>query len=317
MEQQEEKLRRDLKAAEDALKLHLVVPSEFYEPIDLYQPETNLSAVVESILPCSWRVVRSGIWYQVLPPKIHLPIQGWKIHVSTTAANADSILREVAAICVEEDVAFKFACDISMLILLNSRWWDRGAAGKFITIYPRSEDQFKLLLEELYSKLERFDGPYILSDRRYKNCKVLYYRYGGITPLDYIRPDGTRVSIIMSPDGNKVPDSRIPYFELPTWVQEPFAKDEQIDDETPSLKNGRYLIIEVLAFTNAGGVYGALDAETGEAVVIKEARPFTDFDLSGTDAVKLRENEWCLLNRVCFTSVGAGRLLDGSGWRQR
>ena len=295
-------LRRDLKVLQDALRLHLVVPSEFYEPIDRYQPKDDLLAVAKSALPHDWRIVRSSVWYQSLPPRSDFLIQGWKIHVSATAKNADSILKAIITVCADKNVSFKFACDMNMLVLMNARGWDRGAAGKFITIYPQSEDQFKLLLEELYSELKQFEGPHILSDRRYKDCKVLHYRYGGITRLARMEYDGTRVPFIVSPEGRMVPDIRAPSFKPPAWVEDPFPSDGG-DDEIPTLKNGRYLVTKALSFSNAGGVYLALDTEVGQEVVIKEARPHTDFDLLGRDAVKLREREWRLLNKLRDTGV--------------
>jgi serine/threonine protein kinase len=175
-------------------------------------------------------------------------------------------------------------------------------AGKFITIYPQGEDQFKQLLEDLYGELKQFEGPYILSDRRYKDCKVLHYRYGGITPLDRITTAGSRVPVIVSPDGHALPDLRTPSFEPPAWVTDPFPSDE-VEDEVPVLKDGRYLVTDALSFSNAGGVYSALDTETGQEVVIKEARPHTVFDLLGEDVIKLRKKEWRLLNRLKQTGL--------------
>ena len=51
-------------------------------------------------------------------------------------------------------------------------------------------------MESLYDELKLFNGPYILTDKRYLDAKVIYYRYGLINPQsdsyqDYlIGPDG-------------------------------------------------------------------------------------------------------------------------------
>jgi hypothetical protein len=124
---------------------HLVIHPEFYEPIHRYQSSDDLLVTANSVLPEFWRVIKKDIWYQVLPPVHSLRFQGWKIHISATIMNASSILMTVVPICTYHNVAFKFACDKQMVVLINSKQWDRGSSGKFITIYPRSEEQFKLL----------------------------------------------------------------------------------------------------------------------------------------------------------------------------
>lgn len=222
--------------------------------------------------------------------------------MSATISTAVPVLKAVAAVSLEEGVAFKFACDLQMLIIINSRGWNRAAAGKFITVYPRSEGEFESIIERLYVSLRGFAGPYIFSDRRYKDCKSLFYRYGGITPLKSLRSDGTAAPTLISPEGYKVADARFPYFSPPAWAPDPFPSNEDTAEKL-TLKNGRYAVTDVLSFTNAGGVYVALDAETGDRVVIKEARPYTAFDASGRDAIALRRNEWNLLNKLRDTGI--------------
>ena len=62
---------------------------------------------------------------------------------------------------------------------MYSKGGDRILTGKFITIYP-NEGEFIPLLDELHSALSNQPrGPYILTDKRWKNGNV-YYRYGGL-----------------------------------------------------------------------------------------------------------------------------------------
>jgi hypothetical protein len=65
-----------------------------------------------------------------------------------------------------------------MFLNINNKTMNRASGGKFITIYPRNKNDFKFYIQNLYQILKPFEGPYILSDRRYKDCKVLYYRFG-------------------------------------------------------------------------------------------------------------------------------------------
>lgn len=153
---------------------YLIVSPDYYEPIDQYTPNSKFKSIVESELPSHWRTVRSGVWHQVLPPRMSHPVQGWKIHVSATISDAEEILKRVSQVCAPLDVSFKFLLDDFLLVLANSKNWSRGASGKFVTIYPVSEEQFKEVIELLYEQLIGFEGAYILSDRRYKDCKVLY-----------------------------------------------------------------------------------------------------------------------------------------------
>ncbi|HLN64093.1 MAG TPA: class III lanthionine synthetase LanKC, partial [Symbiobacteriaceae bacterium] len=274
---------------------------EFYESLDRYQPLSDLLNQVEQVLPAGWRVMRSGLWHQVQAPAAQVPVQGWKIHLSATYANLEAILQIVLTVCLDHHVPFKFACDKRMFLLINRKFWGRGASGKFITIYPKDEAQFRLLLDELYTRLKGFEGPYILSDRRYKDCKVLYYRYGGLKGLMRTNYQGVSEAVLLTPEGQEIPDAREPQFTVPPWVADPFPEEEAADDT--ELLNGRYAIQNALHFSNSGGVYEALDVTTGEVVVIKEARPHTNSDEHGNDQIKLMQKEWRLLNRLKETGI--------------
>jgi hypothetical protein len=272
---------------------HLFVDRDFYESLGNYQPKPDLLETVKPDLPEHWRIIQNGIYYRVMPPEISLPYQGWKIHVSATVPNANEILRIVTGVCVSRNVAYKFTSDRRILQLVNSKQWDRGASGKFITVYPHSEDDFRALLEHLYSSLSGYDGPYVLSDRRYKDCKVLYYRYGGIAGDSRLDYTGAQVPVIFTPHGHEVPDLRRPVFAPPPWIEDPFPTTEDEDAEE-GLCQGRYTVLKALNFSNTGGVYEARDNHTGKEVVIKEARPHTGTDDRGNDSVRLLEKEWRL-----------------------
>ncbi|MDZ7344133.1 MAG: mercuric reductase, partial [candidate division KSB1 bacterium] len=146
----------------------------------------ELMALVKGLLPDGWQFSRKGTWYVCNPPDDrfnHLPMQGWKIHVSSSINNAGDILRAIVPILARDNINFKFALDLRILALMNSKGWARQGAGKFITIYPLDEMQFKSLIEELYQATRDFQGLYILSDRRYKDSRVIFYRSGGIRPF--------------------------------------------------------------------------------------------------------------------------------------
>jgi hypothetical protein len=286
---------------------------EFFEPLDRYvADETDFVAFVGRILPSTWKVDRRNIWFSCNPPSKALPLQGWKIHLSGTPANASAILSTVARLLAPLSVPFKFAVDKNILFLLNGKRWARGGAGKFITIYPSDTEQCRELLEFLYVATIGYSGPYILSDRRYRDSSIVHYRYGGLLPVHRLDITGEQVLVMETPDGKMVDDERRPYFELPSGLlADPFSNDDKPspDDEEGTLKGGRYVLEGVVSFSNSGGVYLGLDRETGNKVLIKEARPFTSISPRGTDAVWLLKKEHRLLTLLEDTGI-APRPLD-------
>lgn len=273
----------------------------YYEHVDRFRFSDEYAKMVRGLLPLTWSTKRSGPWLMVWNG-VGVKQQGFKIHVSSTQANAERTLRLVAAECIEHDVTFKVAGDHVMLQVLNGRAIGRGNAGKFMTIYPPTEGVFRSLIERLYESTRDTDlaGAYVLSDRRYKDSRLLSYRFGGFTPLRQLRVDGTSGHYLRAPDGRFVADARLPYFELPAWITDPFPAEASNGSEDAPLKQ-RYRVLTALKFSNCGGVYQALDEHTGHIVIVKEARPYTgEFNLGGTftDARALLEWEWTMLKRL-------------------
>lgn len=278
----------------------------FYEPFEArYEPSHEYVDLVNGLLrdvPGDWITTRDGLWFHTHPKKFPLPVQGWKVHVSATLNNAESILERVARVALAHNLPFKFALDRNILSLFSSKKWNRGGSGKFITSYPIDLASFQRLLEDLHASLRDEEGPYILSDKRYKDCRVLYYRYGGIKRTAQIDIMGKEVPVLISPSGEPVPDIRTPYFSPPSWVTDPFP-DEEAEEEDMTLKSGRYLVKQALAFSNSGGVYVAEDQTTGKDVIIKEARPHTLMDGRGNNAIKLLTKERDILGLLRDTNI--------------
>lgn len=273
----------------------------FYEPLEVkYSPRQDYRSIVIDRLEnmaSDWVVTRDGFWFHVHPSQPYtLPRQGWKVHVSATITNASDILARAAGIALANQVPFKFALDRNVLMTMCYKTWPRGGSGKFITMYPSDLPSFTNLIELLYAELREQEGPYILSDKRYKECRVLYYRYGGMAQVSKLGLMGEKVLLITSPEGDAVPDIRTPYFAPPPWTRDPFPT-EQAKPKEPLL-NGRYRVKNALAFSNSGGVYLAEDSHTGREVVLKEARAHTLMDDRGNDAIKLLEREQEILERI-------------------
>lgn len=283
-----------------------LVDREFFETIDRYRINPTYVDRLQSLVPGGWSVSRSGIWVMA-SNGVPGPAQGFKIHVSSVPRHALSTLDLVVPECTRRGVQFKIAADPGLLNLLNSKRYGRGGSGKFMTIYPGDTDIFRDLIEALYRATSGTDlaGPYILSDRRYKDSKIIYYRYGGFARIDRLQPDGTSDAVILSPENEPLVDDRAPYYQLPPWVKDPFGAEPAPQDATPVL-NGRYSIDGVIGFSNTGGVYYGTDAQTGAEVILKEARPHTAHWTVGElsiDAVTLLEREHEVLKRLWPTGI--------------
>jgi hypothetical protein len=281
--------------------LNMLVSQEHFETIDRY--DFDRRDFVDSVmtqLPPEWAAQRRGTWYYCTPPQSVLPDQGWKIHASATPATAAPVLQRVTALLIARGVAFKFLIDRRIHAIANGKLAARGMSGKFITVYPTSREQFVSLLEELHAATVGLEGPYILSDRRYRDSRVLYYRYGAIAARHHVALRGEHVSPLHDPEGVEVADRRDPQFVLPPWETDPVVGPEVIEDAPAevTLKDGRYRIINALAFKNSGGVYLAHDTERNERVVIKEARPNVHSTAEDPDAVALLSKEHRILTKL-------------------
>lgn len=260
--------------------------------------------IVRSHVGPGSRFEQSGNWTMVDQDTGEGVEQGWKIHVSALNSNAEAVLDRTVAILAEHKVDFKFLSDEARLADGNSRLMPRGNGCKFITVYPISEHQCGELLETLYTALRDFKGPRILSDRRFRDCAVLYYRFGGHRPLWQMTTTGAPMAMIRNPEnGELVPDLRLPHWAPPEWIgHDPFAVEEPATVQSIVLAD-RYRIDSALRFTNIGGIYLGTDLDTGRQIVVKEARPGTD-TLPGRDmdAVSIRRNEHAMLSRLKGTT---------------
>lgn len=247
----------------------------FFETLDRYEPTKELFNIVEA--RCSgWRLERGGFWSTCVPRTYEFNVQGWKLHVAGTPHTAADLLQRLVPILAEEDVAFKFCSDLAMVRLSTSKNWARTGAGKFVTIYPLNARQFVRVADRCYQVTRDLAGPYILTDRPYQNSRVIFYRYGGHLAVLRAEPEGLQVPVIFDPDGKEYPDRRVPFFQLPPWVEDAFSHPQpKPDEKSPAtvIGNGRYAINRAIRFSSCGGIYEATDKKTGAPVIAREQRP--------------------------------------------
>jgi hypothetical protein len=285
----------------EAVTALVVAHPDYFEPLSKRNASSEYETSLRQWLPHGWNVLQHDTWLAVARLRTEAtPSQGFKIHVSSIPSQAETAIECVASVCVAADVDFKIAADPFMLTMMNGKRYSRGGSGKFAAIYPRTDEQFKEVIEALYQRTRAAGlvGPYILSDRRYKDSPVVYYRYGGFRTDTQLRIDGTSDYVIRDPDGNPVVDERLPYFKLPAWVSDPFGGTPCVAAGGRTKLRGRYEVRGVLTYSNTGGVYWAVDQQTGREVIVKEARPHTGIwggDGRYIDAPKILEREYEML----------------------
>ncbi|MGW1292415.1 class III lanthionine synthetase LanKC [Streptomyces sp. NPDC002533] len=260
--------------------------------------ESSFYAAVRGPAPEGWTRSRRGDWLAYHPDGLRLPPQGWKIHVSAALDNAASVLGRVVDHCLEHRLAFKCIPNAGLLALRNAKYADRAGSGKFITVYPPSEEAFPEVCTALMRLLEGEHGPYILSDLRCGNGPV-HTRYGAFAARFCSGPDGRPVPAVADPRGRLVPDDRGPAFRVPSWVTPPgFLMPHLEARAAVGLADLPYTVEKALHFSNGGGVYLGRDTRTGEQVVLKEARPYAGLAADGADAVARLQRERAALEQL-------------------
>ncbi|GGH51259.1 class III lanthionine synthetase LanKC [Microbacterium album] len=260
-------------------------------------------APAEEIDWTGWVRAENEVWVSWRPADTTLPPQGWKIHVAATPETIDRLLREVSAYCGAQEIPFKHLRDREAVRMQNAKDASRGAAGKALTVYPRDDEQLHRVLLDLDARVGGTPAPYVLSDLRWKDGP-LFVRYGAFIP-DWTRDDdGRLIPVLRAPDGTAHEDRRDAGFMPPPWVAVPgFLQEQQRLLGDGSRPEGfAYQDIRPLHYSNAGGVYTAVDG-TGNRVVLKEARPHAGLTPDGRDAVTRLHHEAAQLRALAGPGV--------------
>src|SRR6185295_19820080 len=94
---------RRAEAMSGANVLEAMVDPEFYDSIDQFQPqEDEFLDLVKQMVPGDMIFERiNGVWFGCIAPQERRkqpPIQGWKIHVSSTTSCAKDVLKAVVPV---------------------------------------------------------------------------------------------------------------------------------------------------------------------------------------------------------------------------
>lgn len=274
---------------------------QYYAPIETIADPGPRFAPTQ--VPSGWQGTAQGIWTVWSTPQAPRVAQGWKIHVSARLERAQHVLDVVANICCAENIPFKHVSARFFFLFLHHKHASRPQSGKFCAVYPPDTQTARRLLDLLSDALREEEGPYVLSDRRYRDSRTVHYRYGAFSRRSRLLPDGTREGLVRDGSGRDVADLRQPAFLLPGGITDPFVTDEPAEHEGPILIRD-YEIVKVLQPSNAGGAYQARDTRTGRIVFVKEARAHNGLTWDGTSAQERLRHEHDVLTAVHEAAPG-------------
>jgi len=272
---------------------YLVADKDFYAPSDAADPGTRYHA---EPMPAGWTKRDSGVWVHWMPAGSILAESGWKVHVSSSLTNAQSVLSVVSAVCAESGIQFKHLAGKHTFLLMHSKHATRVQSGKFCAIYPQTQEAALAVMRRLETELAGISGPYVLTDRRFGDSMCVSYRYGAFRGRTRIDGDGYQVHTMLGPDGQEIDDERKPTFHLPQGVTDPFRPETVAAKGTGPVVLRGYRFEKVLQHSNAGGAY-RFTSDQGEPVFIKEAKSHNGYTDDGADA-KGRLNAECLTLRA-------------------
>ncbi|MFC8955059.1 class III lanthionine synthetase LanKC [Streptomyces sp. NPDC057101] len=276
---------------------------------EYYLPLTSVAdpgpRFAPSEVPPGLRGAAQGIWTAWGSPRTGLAEQGWKIHVSARLDRAQHVLDTVAGICFSEGVPFKHLSARLFFLFLHHKHAGRAQSGKFCAVYPPDTATARRLLERLRDALDGEEGPYILTDRRYRDSRTVHYRYGSFGGRTRLRADGTLEGLVRDGSGREVVDLRLPAFHLPAGIADPFVEQEEQPHVGPILIRD-YEVVRAVRLSNAGGTYQARDRRTGRTVFVKEARAHNGLVFDGTDAQRRLRHEYGVLRELHEAVPGVG-----------
>ncbi|MEB3179941.1 MAG: lanthionine synthetase LanC family protein [Nostocaceae cyanobacterium] len=221
--------------------------------------------------------------------------QGWKLHISSIPTEAAKLLAIVVPVLQEYQVPFKVATNDLVLSQLNEGHLGETQIGKFITIYPGSDNDAKNLAEILIKITSGFSGPVIPSDLRLGD--VVYTRYGGFKSIQYQDRLGLSFPAIYASDGSLIRDSYTVPFVPPEGIPNPFTNFSFSSEQHSHQQFGSgYLFLELIKQHPKGAVFRVLDVRSQENVgikIIKQGRKYCVSDKYGRDVrTRLKYQEY-------------------------
>ena len=192
--------------------------------------------------------------------------------------------------------------------MADQLWLSHGYSqvGKFITVYPRSNEEAVSLARRLHQLTRGMFAPAVPFDFQFRPGSCVYYRYGGFGRLEIENPDGTRLPAIRHPEGHLILDRREAQVAKPDWVSDPFL-DRRLRRKAKAVETPlktTFRAFRALSQRGKGGVYQALDLSVHppRLCILKEGRKGGEVSWDG------RDGNWRVRNeeRVLYGLQAAG-----------
>lgn len=232
--------------------------------------------------------------------KLHRDTMVWKIHVSATYENYEEILFHVLNFVVDRNLNFKFVASLEGINVALNKRAHPASVGKFIVIYCLEND-LENILDELYVRLKGYEGAFVLSDKSYKDSKVIYYRFGEYLPIPLRTDYGTIENYTLNNKYDLYQDKRLPYYNCPEWIEDAIISNE--DDNEYSELLEKYEVEQIISNCGSTTCYLGRNRQSNEKVFIKEARGFLGLDTAGRYSTYRINKEYQMLKYIESLSV--------------
>jgi hypothetical protein len=269
---------------------------------------TKVSGADVNLFRCRWqklceaylpRISVESIWRFSRERMPREPSQGWKFHISATILQACDVFERVAPFLNSQSVQFKAPKSLEELSNLNCGLnGGYPQIGKFITVYPASEEIAVKLAHHLHDLTKEFFAVSVPFDEQYLPGSSVFYRYGAFSKTEAIDEKGRNFSAIVNLKGKLVLDDR--YRAIPEWLSDPFQMDskrhEKNFDETPL--GTKYKIFRAITQRGKGGTYQAIEFRQNvpRLCIVKEGRRNGELGWNGQDGYSLVKNEFDVLS---------------------
>jgi hypothetical protein len=236
--------------------------------------------------------------------------QGWKLHLSATVLTAGRVLAAVGPALGRRNVLFKAPATLLELNKINSGiHYGYSQVGKFLTVYPRTEEEAVLLARRLHGLTCGFAAPAVPFDQRFRPDSCVHYRYGSFKLLEIKNPDGTRTLAMRGERGELIPDRRDSGAAGPSWVSDPFAPKRPSNGPVVTPLKTRFRVFAALSQRGKGGVYRAVDigVTPPRLCIVKEGRRHGEVWWDGRDGYARARHEWRVLSELRAAGVNVPR----------
>ena len=198
--------------------------------------------------------------------------QGWKLHIAADPSTAIPLLKRVLVPLLLSNSSFKVIASLHHLSALNQGQYGWSQIGKYVTIYPASQQEAIRLANLLDRRTRALSTLTIPSDRVLRAGSAIHYRYGSFhNTLSMQEPTGLISPAIRTPTGELIADRRNHSYTVPPWCSDPF-NETSINSErstTQRILAERYLLARVIATSLNHTLYLAADLHDAHSCVIK------------------------------------------------